>query len=114
MAVYVDDMYKLSIGQFRRMKMSHLIADTHQELLEMVDKIGLNRKWIQKEGTAGEHFDVAMVTRKKAVAAGAIEILSQELGEKVLKRYEDGNEHLARYSGSTRGETREEGTNQVS
>jgi hypothetical protein len=28
MSVYVDDMYKLSIGQLGRMKMSHLIADT--------------------------------------------------------------------------------------
>lgn len=42
--VYVDDMYKYPIGRFGRMKMSHLIADTTDELLEMVDKIGVDRK----------------------------------------------------------------------
>jgi len=56
--VYVDDMYKTPIGQFGRMKMSHMIADTRAELLEMADKIGLQRKWIQSFDTPREHFDI--------------------------------------------------------
>lgn len=40
MAVYVDDMYIIPLGQFGNMKMSHMIADTKEELLEMADKIG--------------------------------------------------------------------------
>lgn len=72
--VYVDDMYKNPIGQFGRMKMSHLIADTTDELLEMVDKIGVQRKWIQKKGTWLEHFDICMGKRTLAIKFGAKEI----------------------------------------
>lgn len=79
MAVYVDDMYKSPLGQFGRMKMSHMVADTRRELLEMADKIGVARKWIQEAGTGREHFDVAMSARSKAIAAGAVEMPMREL-----------------------------------
>lgn len=72
MAVYVDDMYKNPVGEFGRMKMSHLIADSTAELLEMVDKIGVQRKWIQDKGTNLEHFDIAMGKRELAIKYGAI------------------------------------------
>lgn len=74
MSVYVDDMYKYPIGQFGRMKMSHLFADSTNELLEMVDKIGVQRKWIQYPNTNKEHFDIALGKRKLAILYGAIEI----------------------------------------
>lgn len=74
MAVYVDDMYRYPIGEYRGMKMSHLTADTTEELLAMVDTIGVQRKWIQYPGTWKEHFDIAFSKRKLAVEAGAIEI----------------------------------------
>lgn len=32
----------ISLGNFGRMKMSHLMADTTEELLTMVDKIGVH------------------------------------------------------------------------
>lgn len=86
MAVYVDDMYKYPIGQFGRMKMSHMIADSQEELLRMADKIGVQRKWIQNRGTADEHFDIAMSARSKAVAAGAIEISMRDLAMKCRER----------------------------
>jgi len=70
MTVYVDDMYKYPIGQFGRMKMSHMVADTLPELHAMADKIGLARKWFQK----GDHYDVSISLRAKAIAAGAVEI----------------------------------------
>lgn len=69
MAVYVDDMYKLPIGQFKRMKMSHLIADSEEELHEMADKIGLRRSWYQ-----GDHYDISLTHRKIAVREGAVEV----------------------------------------
>lgn len=75
MAVYVDDMYKLAMGQFGNMKMSHLMADTKEELLAMVDKIGVKRKWIQDEGKWSEHFDICLSKRVLAVEAGATEII---------------------------------------
>jgi hypothetical protein len=86
MAVYVDDMYKNPIGQFGRLKMSHLIADTPEELLEMVDKIGVQRKWIQHPGTKEEHFDIAMVKRELAIKYGAIPMGMYELCKMWLAR----------------------------
>lgn len=82
MSVYVDNM---EVG-FGRMVMCHMIADTQIELLEMCDKIGVQRKWIQNYGSHREHFDICLSKRKKAVAAGAIEITMRELAEKTLAR----------------------------
>lgn len=70
MPVYVDDMQ----APFGSMIMCHMMADTTEELLEMVDKIGVQRKWIQHPGTYKEHFDIALSKRKLAVDNGAIEI----------------------------------------
>ncbi|WP_204162081.1 DUF4031 domain-containing protein [Rathayibacter sp. VKM Ac-2803] len=52
----------------------HMTADTTEELLAMARKIGLKETWIQKPGTWQEHFDVTLPKRKKAIAAGAIEV----------------------------------------
>jgi hypothetical protein len=86
MTVYVDDMYLSPIGQFGRMKMSHMIADSTDELMAMADKIGVARRWIQKRGTSDEHFDVAMSARAKAVSFGAVEITMRELAMKCRGR----------------------------
>lgn len=68
--VYVDNFN----APFGRMRMCHMIADTTQELLEMVDKIGVRRKWIQYPGTAKEHFDICLNKKQRAIENGAIEI----------------------------------------
>lgn len=86
MTVYVDDMYRYPMGQFGRMKMSHMIADSTEELLEMADKIGVARRWIQQAGTPDEHFDISMGCRAKAVAQGAKEITLRELSMMVKDR----------------------------
>jgi len=82
MAVYVDDMHKVAMGQLGRMKMCHMIADSTDELLAMADAIGVNRKWIQFAGTPREHFDIASSKRALAVQQGAIEITMRELAMK--------------------------------
>lgn len=82
MAVYVDDME----ADFGNMVMCHMIADSSEELLAMADKIGVNRKWIQKPGTPREHFDICKTKRAKAVKNGAIEITWMELGRKIRER----------------------------
>lgn len=89
MAVYVDDFYKTGMG-LGRMKMSHMIADTTEELLAMCDKIGVQKKWIQYAGTSREHFDIALGKRKLAIQNGAIEIgmrylakMTKERGKKI-------------------------------
>lgn len=76
--VYVDDMYKYPMGQFRRMKMSHMIADTEEELHIMAQRIGIARKWHQRD-----HYDICMSMRDKAILLGAQPITLQELAFKV-------------------------------
>lgn len=65
--VYVDDM---ECG-FGRMIMCHMYADSTEELLAMVDKIGVQRKWIQYPGTYREHFDIAKGKKALAVMHGS-------------------------------------------
>ena len=86
MAVYVDDMHKTPMGRLGYMKMSHMIADTREELLAMADRIGLSQRWLQYPGTPKEHFDVSLSYRAKAVAAGAIEISMRDLARKLRAR----------------------------
>lgn len=60
---------------FGRMLMCHMMADTHAELVDMADRIGVARKWIQQGGNpVHEHFDIAKSKRAIAVRLGAIEI----------------------------------------
>lgn len=78
MPVYVDDMYKRPMGRFGRMKMSHMIADSRQELLDMAYRIGVDQQWIQDMGTYREHFDIALSRRSMAISFGAVEITQRE------------------------------------
>jgi hypothetical protein len=73
--VYVDGMK----APYRNMVMCHMLADTTEELLAMADKIGVDRKWLQKAGTAQEHFDICMTKRAQAVKNGATEISTRQL-----------------------------------
>ncbi len=85
--VYVDN-FK---AKYRRMLMSHMIADTQTELYEMVDKIGVQRKWIQDYGTAREHFDICQTKRKLAVEYGAKKITMKELVKITSNRTHEKN-----------------------
>ena len=73
--VYVDDMR----AKHRGMTMCHCIADTHQELLDMMAVIGLDPRYIQSAGTPFEHVDLCLSMRAKAVEAGACEVSIREL-----------------------------------
>src|SRR5690606_3654958 len=77
MTVYVDP----ARHPFGRMMMCHMMADTTEELLAMADRIGIARKWLQRAGTAYEHFDIAKSKRAMAIAAGAVEVDSRFLGQ---------------------------------
>lgn len=70
MGVYVDDMR----APYGRMILCHMFADSREELDVMADAIGVARRWIQKAGTPGEHYDVSLGCRAKAVRLGAVEI----------------------------------------
>lgn len=66
MPVYVDD-YR---GHFRGMIMSHMTADTLDELHMMADKIGLKREWFQNGSTP--HYDVTLSKKELAIRHGAV------------------------------------------
>lgn len=82
MTVYVDDQQ----NPYGRMKLCHMVADSQQELLEMADRIGGDRKWIQCQDTYKEHFDVCLSMRQKAVEAGAVEVTARQLVQKLQEK----------------------------
>ena len=75
MTVFIDDMYRYAIGEFRGMRMSHMIADTEAELHAVAARIGMKREWYQ-----GDHYDVPLTRRDQAIAAGAIVITYRQCG----------------------------------
>jgi len=85
MSVYVDDVRH----RFGRMVMCHMWADTMEELLEMSDRIGVSRRWLQLPPKASwVHFDISL--GKKALAIGQGAILTDMFGPV---------EHMARVAG---------------
>ena len=76
MSVYVDDMR----AQFGSLVMCHMVADSHEELVAMADRIKVQQKWIQKAGTIYEHFDICLSKRALVVKLGARQITMKELG----------------------------------
>lgn len=85
MTVYVDDMHRYPAGRFGRMKMSHMIADSDEELHAMAARIGVARKWFQ-----GDHYDIALSKRDLAVGYGAREITWRQCGMMVAVRRRTG------------------------
>jgi hypothetical protein len=69
MTVYVDDVKH----KYGTMIMCHMWADTLDELFDMADKIGVNRKWLQQPPKASwVHFDIAVSKKRLAIAHGAV------------------------------------------
>lgn len=89
MTVYVDDMYLYPMGEFKRgprtYKMSHMIADTAEELHAMADRIGVARRWFQDKAS-GPHYDITMTKRREAIAAGAVPITLRQCSAMSLER----------------------------
>lgn len=81
MAVYVDGMQ----AKFGRMIMCHMLADSTEELLDMADKIGVQRKWIQYPGTGKEHFDISLGKKAIAIKHGAIEASWRKAAELCMR-----------------------------
>lgn len=82
MAVYVDDMQ----ARYGRMVMCHMLADTDDELLTMADRIGVARRWHQKNGTPHSHYDICKAKRALAVEFGAVQIGRRELAEIIQRK----------------------------
>jgi hypothetical protein len=88
--VYVDDMYRFPMGRFGRLKMSHMIADSDDELHAMADKIGVSRRWFQGHRTSGSHYDIAITKRELALQYGARAVTLRQLGMMNYERRKTG------------------------
>ena len=76
MAVYVD----APVFPLGRMKMCHMVADLIEELHEMADRIGIDRKHYQGAIPKKKpHYDICKSKRELAIEKGAIEVTSKEL-----------------------------------
>jgi hypothetical protein len=87
--VYVDSIDL----PYRGMIMCHLVADTTEELLAMVDKIGVARKWIQYPGAVHEHFDICKSKKLLALKHGAQQITLRQMAEFLNKRRTNSSPH---------------------
>ena len=75
--IYVDDMR----AKFGRMLLSHLFADTDDELHAMAARIGVARKWHRAPPHAStSHYDIAEGKRDLAIAAGARPVSWRQFG----------------------------------
>ena len=66
-----------SLYPFGRMIMCHMVADTVEELHEMADWIGVDRKHFQTK--TKPHYDISKTKRALAVEFGAIETTERVL-----------------------------------
>ena len=88
MPLYVDHL-RIPFG---RMRMSHLMADTKEELLRAAGALGLKHRWLQNEDQPKEHFDVSESKRKLAIdRLGAVPVTGRELVE-IVRRKQSGPE----------------------
>lgn len=71
--VYVDSAFIV----YRGMQMSHMVADTIDELHQMADAIGVSRRHFQNKKIP--HYDICKTKRKHAIHLGAQEITTREL-----------------------------------
>lgn len=88
MTVYVDDMDVPFQHKGRIYKLSHMIADTEEELHSMADIIGLNRKYYQED-----HYDISLTKKSLAIKNGAILLTYKQLA---LKFREIQNANISR------------------
>lgn len=84
MTVYVDDMkadFAPSHRPGRTYILSHMIAETDEELHAMADKIGVLRKWYQ-----GDHYDITQSKKALAIQNGAQAITLRQLARMAMNR----------------------------
>lgn len=87
MPVYVDN-YQAGYG---RMKMSHMIADTLEELHAMATNLGL-RRWFQVNASF-PHYDVCLSKRDEAIRLGAVALSRRDFVMKMREIRRGENSH---------------------
>lgn len=63
--------------------MSHMVADTEEELHDMAKRIGIARKWFQNKREDGiDHYDICKSKKALALQYGAILMSDREIVKK--------------------------------
>ena len=79
MSVYLDpEISCIPAGRYRWSKVTHLFADTIEELHAFAARLGLHREWFQVSRSGLEHYDLNSWRRKAAVTLGAIQCTREE------------------------------------
>ena len=84
MSVYVDNAFI----PFRNMLMSHMTADTEDELDKMAELLGLKKRYKQKREHAWtwrSHYDICKSKRALAIKLGAIPLTTREICKRCAK-----------------------------
>ena len=73
--------------KYGRMLMSHMISDESlEELHEMADSIGINRKWFQDKPNR-PHYDISKAKKQLAIKLGATIVAEREIVKKLIETY---------------------------
>lgn len=97
MAVYLDP--EQSWPKTRKWPyghVTHLIADTEEELHRFAQELGLKRGWFQNDSRI-PHYDLTHTKRIQAICMGAIEITRQEMVNR-MREYQDARNEYRRGS----------------
>ena len=87
--IYVDS----TRNPLGNMIMCHMVADTHEELMEAAKKLGLQASWIQNEGSPREHFDISRAVRNRAIRdLGARPVKNREMVRIIQGKRDRSNE----------------------
>ncbi len=80
MSVYVDE----CVWPYGRMMMCHMLADSKEELHQMADKIGVQKRWFQPKRFP--HYDICKTKRALAISLGAIPIDRKQFSTMATKQ----------------------------
>ena len=74
MSVYIDpETHCIPNGKYRWDTVTHLFADTEDELHRFASMIGMKREWFQNKESL-KHYDLNSNRRRMAIKAGAIQL----------------------------------------
>lgn len=73
------------------MIMSHMVADSLDELHAMADRLGLQRRWFQVSRNGMPHYDICQSKRALAITLGAVEIDRRQMVALVRQHREATN-----------------------
>ncbi len=79
--------------KYKNMVMNHLFADSLEELHLFVDKLGINRKYFQKNASF-PHYDICLSKKELALKNGAIELKTRRETADKLKELKQKEEYI--------------------